>query len=108
MTVFTCHAAEFLRSRGPAQIPLRACCAAAVIRSGTTHAPGTDLSSAPFVCLAAGLPIPPDGWRADGTTAGLPAPPDGWLAEGTTAGLAVPSDVRLADDPAIAGAEHIP
>jgi hypothetical protein len=69
VTVFTCHAAEFLRSRGPAQIPLRACCAAAVIRSATVHPPATDLSSAPFVCAAAGLTIPADARRADGPAA---------------------------------------
>jgi len=76
MTAFTCHAAEFLRSRGPARIPLRACCAAAVIRSATAHPPVTDLSSVPFVCAAAGL--------------------------------SVPADARLADDPAVVGAEQIP
>ena len=65
MTAFPCHAAEFLRARGPAQIPLRACCAATVIRSATVLAPGANLSAAPFLCAAAGLTIPPDARLAD-------------------------------------------
>jgi hypothetical protein len=64
MTGFSCHAAEFLRSRGPAQIPLRACCAAAVIRSATAHPMGTVVASTPFVCAAAGLTTPSGAWPA--------------------------------------------
>lgn len=55
MTAPTCQAAEFLRARGPAQVPLRACCAAAVIRSAV---PGT-----PFLC--GGLTAPPDARLAE-------------------------------------------
>jgi hypothetical protein len=97
MTASTCHAADFLRCRGPARIPLRACCAAAVIRSRTAYPPGTDLSSAPFVCAATGSTIP-----------SIPSiPPDGRPA-GDPADLSVPSSVRLAGDPAAAGvAEQI-
>jgi hypothetical protein len=64
MTAFTCHAVEFLRSRGPAPIPLRACCVAVVIRSSAGRPPDTD-PSAPFVCAAAGLTIPPDARLVD-------------------------------------------
>ena len=93
MTTFTCHAAEFLRSSGPAQVPLRACCAAAVIRSATAHPPATDLSSVPFVCAAAGLFIPADARLADDS--------------GMT-GLTISPDARLVDDPTVVGAETIP
>lgn len=93
MTTFTCQAAEFLRARGPAQVPLRACCAAAIIRSATAHPPATGLSSAPFVCAAAGLTIPSDARLAD---------------EPAAAGLTMAADVRLVADPAGVGAEQTP
>jgi hypothetical protein len=56
MMPFACEAAEFLRSRGPAVVPLRSCCAAALISAASTGAdPVTaPLKSAPFVCAAAG------------------------------------------------------
>ena len=85
MSAVICQAAEFLRARGPAQVPLRACCAAAVIRSATTHPLDPDLSSAPFICAAAGLTLPADRRLA---------------TEPTAAGLA------LAADPAAVGAEQ--
>lgn len=50
MIPFACAAADFLYSRGPAAVPLRACCAATIIR--TFSAPLPELSSAPFVCVA--------------------------------------------------------
>jgi len=45
MTRPDCGAARFLHARGPATVPMRACCAAALIHA----AAGAD-STAPFVC----------------------------------------------------------
>jgi hypothetical protein len=92
MNAFACHAAEFLCSPGPAPVPLRACCAAAIIRSATAHPPAADLPSAPFVCAAAGLTTP---------LAVRPA------HDPAGSGLTVPPVARLADDPAAVGAEQV-
>jgi hypothetical protein len=43
-----CGAERFMRSSGPSAVPLRACCAAAIL-----HAAEGDRSSAPFVCAEA-------------------------------------------------------
>jgi hypothetical protein len=106
MTAFACHAAEFLRSEGPAQIPLRACCAAAVIRSGGAHSPGTGLSSAPFVCAAAGLTALTDGRSApDPAAACLATSPDGRPADDpAVASAAIPAEARQAVDSVVVGA----
>jgi hypothetical protein len=47
MTQHDCGAVRFLRSRGPAALPLRACCAAALIHAAS----GAD-GTAPFLCAA--------------------------------------------------------
>lgn len=54
MTPLACGAAEFLGSRGPAVVPLRACCVAAMVRAS----PVSGLDSSPFVCAAEDLPVP--------------------------------------------------
>jgi hypothetical protein len=56
MIPFACAGDHFLHSWDPAAVPLRACCAAAIIR--TFSAPSSELSSAPFVCAAERLVIP--------------------------------------------------
>lgn len=43
-----CGAERFMRSSGPSAVPLRACCAAAIL-----HAAEGDRTSAPFVCAEA-------------------------------------------------------
>lgn len=43
-----CGAERFMHSSGPSAVPLRACCAAAIL-----HAAEGDRSSAPFVCAEA-------------------------------------------------------
>ena len=48
MSRHDCGAARFLRSRGPAAVPLRACCAAALI-----HAASGGDGTAPFLCAVA-------------------------------------------------------
>ena len=106
MTAYTCQAAEFLRSRGPAPIPLRACCAAAVIRSAAACPPATNLSSAPFVCAAAGLTIPPDARRADDPAA-AGTRPAGTRPAGTRPAGTRPAGAGPAGDPAGVGAEQI-
>jgi hypothetical protein len=44
-----CGAERFMRSSGPSRVPLRACCAAAIL-----HAAEGVATSAPFVCAGAG------------------------------------------------------
>jgi hypothetical protein len=44
-----CGAERFMRSSGPSRVPLRACCAAAIL-----HAAEGAATSAPFVCAEAG------------------------------------------------------
>ena len=43
-----CGAERFMHSSGPSAVPLRACCAAAIL-----HAAEGDRSSAPFICAEA-------------------------------------------------------
>ena len=56
MIPLTCAAAAFVSSAGPALIPLRAWCAAAIVRAADAQRP--DLDSTPFVCAAEHLLIP--------------------------------------------------
>ncbi len=49
-----CGAAQFLRAGGPTAVPLRACCAAALIRAAGGAG---EIRPSPFVCRAAGAPV---------------------------------------------------
>ncbi len=61
MTV--CGAASFLVPGGPVPVPLRACCAAAIVRA-SAHPPDSastvspEIHPAPFVCRVIDIPTP--------------------------------------------------
>lgn len=54
-----CGAARFQRPGGPAAIPFRACCAAALVRAG--GCPEATVRPSPFICRASGAPMPQPG-----------------------------------------------
>jgi hypothetical protein len=69
-----CGAALFLRAGGPAAVPLRACCAAALLRAAAGPAQGgpgraapspAEVRPAPFVCRAAEPPVLAPGVAAE-------------------------------------------